>query len=31
LHQSGAFRHLGLPEPKREAAQFGLFADGEET
>jgi holliday junction DNA helicase RuvB len=26
-----AFRHLGLPEPQREAgAQFGLFADDEE-
>ena len=24
-----AFRHLGLPEPSRPAAQFGLFADGE--
>ena len=24
-----AFRHLGLPEPSREAAQFGLFGDGE--
>ena len=22
-----AFRHLGLPEPKREGAQFGLFGD----
>jgi Holliday junction DNA helicase RuvB len=22
-----AFRHLGLPEPSREAGQFGLFAD----
>jgi Holliday junction DNA helicase RuvB len=26
-----AFRHLGLPEPARDAAQFGLFAAGEET
>ena len=27
-----AFRHLGLPEPKRDAAsQFGLFADGEDA
>lgn len=25
-----AFRHLGMPEPQREAAQFGLFGDGEE-
>lgn len=25
-----AFRHLGLPEPARAAAQFGLFADEEE-
>ena len=25
-----AFRHLGMPEPNREAAQFGLFGDGEE-
>jgi len=25
-----AFRHLGLPEPAREAAQFGLFPDGSE-
>ncbi len=25
-----AFRHLGLPEPSREGAQFGLFAEGEE-
>jgi Holliday junction DNA helicase RuvB len=25
-----AFRHLGLPEPKRDLAQFGLFGDGEE-
>ncbi len=24
-----AFRHLGLAEPKREAAQFGLFGDDE--
>ncbi len=24
-----AFRHLGLPEPMREGAQFGLFGDGE--
>src|SRR6202012_5316865 len=24
-----AFRHLGLEEPKREAAQFGLFTDDE--
>jgi Holliday junction DNA helicase RuvB len=26
-----AFRHLGLPEPARDPAQFGLFAAGEET
>ena len=25
-----AFRHLGLPEPSREGAQFGLFSEGEE-
>jgi Holliday junction DNA helicase RuvB len=25
-----AFRHLGMPEPNRESAQFGLFGDGEE-
>jgi Holliday junction DNA helicase RuvB len=25
-----AFRHLGMPEPARETAQFGLFGDGEE-
>src|ERR1700720_2124743 len=24
------FRHLGLPEPVRDAAQFGLFVDGED-
>jgi Holliday junction DNA helicase RuvB len=24
-----AFRHLGLPEPQRQAGQFGLFADDE--
>ena len=24
-----AFRHLGLPEPTREGAQFGLFGDEE--
>jgi Holliday junction DNA helicase RuvB len=24
------FRHLGLPEPVRDAAQFGLFASGED-
>jgi Holliday junction DNA helicase RuvB len=24
-----AFRHLGLPEPARDPAQFGLFANGE--
>ncbi|MGO4665037.1 Holliday junction branch migration DNA helicase RuvB [Bosea sp. 2RAB26] len=23
-----AFRHLGMPEPNRETAQFGLFGDG---
>ena len=27
LLTGAAFRHLGLPEPKREAAQFGLFPD----
>ena len=26
-----AFRHLGLPEPARDPAQFGLFAAGEDT
>jgi Holliday junction DNA helicase RuvB len=26
-----AFRHLGLPEPTRDPAQFGLFGGGEET
>ena len=30
LLTANAFRHLGLAEPKREAAQFGLFEDGEE-
>jgi len=25
-----AFRHLGLPEPKRDEAQFGLFSDDDE-
>ncbi len=25
-----AFRHLGLAEPRREAGQFGLFADGDD-
>jgi holliday junction DNA helicase RuvB len=25
-----AFRHMGLPEPQREAGQFGLFGEGEE-
>lgn len=25
-----AFRHLGMPEPTREAAQFGLFGEGDE-
>ncbi len=25
-----AFRHLDMPEPSRDAAQFGLFGDGEE-
>jgi Holliday junction DNA helicase RuvB len=24
------FRHLGLPEPSRDSAQFGLFAAGED-
>src|SRR5580692_5107764 len=31
LITSHAFRHLGLPEPVRDPAQFGLFAAGEET
>ncbi len=26
-----AFRHLGLPEPARDPAQFGLFGSGEEN
>ena len=26
-----AFRHLGFPEPRREAAQFGLFAGDDEN
>lgn len=26
-----AFRHLGMPEPNRETAQFGLFGDEEES
>jgi Holliday junction DNA helicase RuvB len=26
-----AFRHLGMPEPSREVAQFGLFADEDEA
>jgi len=30
LLTSHAFKHLGLPEPKRDASQFGLFADDEE-
>ncbi len=31
LLTANAFRHLGMAEPKREAAQFGLFGEGEET
>jgi Holliday junction DNA helicase RuvB len=27
---SHAFRHLGLAEPARDPAQFGLFGDGGE-
>jgi Holliday junction DNA helicase RuvB len=27
---SHAFRHLGLAEPARDPAQFGLFGNGEE-
>jgi Holliday junction DNA helicase RuvB len=30
LLTSHAFRHLGLPEPAREAGQFGLFSGGED-
>ena len=30
LLTAAAFRHLGLAEPRRDATQFGLFADGEE-
>ena len=29
LLTAAAFRHLGLAEPRRDAAQFGLFNDGE--
>jgi Holliday junction DNA helicase RuvB len=25
-----AFRHLGMPEPKRDTVQFGLFQNGNE-
>jgi len=31
LLTSHAFRHLGLPEPQREAGQFGLFGGEEEA
>ncbi|HEX3442593.1 MAG TPA: Holliday junction branch migration DNA helicase RuvB [Pseudolabrys sp.] len=31
LLTSAAFRHLGLAEPKRDPAQFGLFGGDEET
>jgi Holliday junction DNA helicase RuvB len=31
LLTGSAFRHLGLPEPTRDPAQFGLFGGGEET
>ncbi|HEU5016480.1 MAG TPA: Holliday junction branch migration DNA helicase RuvB [Pseudolabrys sp.] len=31
LLTAAAFRHLGLPEPPRDAAQFGLFGGGEGT
>src|SRR6516164_3092617 len=31
LITSHAFRHLGLAEPKRDPAQFGLFGEGDET
>jgi len=30
LLTAAAFRHLGLQEPRRDAAQFGLFNDGDE-
>ena len=30
LLTANAFRHLGMPEPKREAAQFGLFNETDE-
>lgn len=30
LLTAAAFRHLGLQEPRRDAAQFGLFNEGEE-
>jgi Holliday junction DNA helicase RuvB len=28
---SHAFKHLGLAEPGRDPAQFGLFGNGEEN
>jgi holliday junction DNA helicase RuvB len=31
LLTSHAFRHLGLAEPSRDAAQFGLFGEGEDA
>jgi Holliday junction DNA helicase RuvB len=31
LLTAAAFKHLGLAEPKRDPAQFGLFGGGEET
>jgi Holliday junction DNA helicase RuvB len=30
LLAGAAFKHVGLPEPTRDAAQFGLFGEGEE-
>ena len=30
LLTAAAFKHLGLPEPARDPAQFGLFGEGEE-
>jgi Holliday junction DNA helicase RuvB len=31
LLTSHAFKHLGLAEPGRDPAQFGLFGNGEEN
>jgi hypothetical protein len=29
LLNSAAFKHFGLPEPARDASQFGLLGEGE--